>query len=119
MTVELSPQFMRDDNNNIIDGVLNMRTIHLRHSKTGDYRIEATRRERTPLVSTFSSALADERGKTLPLRQWEYDGEFVAQVFGFASETDIKIISDYPTPVNITNIEIKGKFKSIHSSALS
>tara|TARA_Y100000004_G_scaffold156483_1_gene181652 strand:+ start:643 stop:3252 length:2610 start_codon:yes stop_codon:yes gene_type:complete len=119
MEVELSPQFMRDDKNNVIDGVLNMRTIHLRHSDTGNYRVEATRRNRTPVISTFSPVSVDEYGKLLPLRQWENDGEFTAQVFGFGSETVIKIISDYPTPVNITNMEIKGKFKSIHSTALS
>ena len=110
---------MRDDNNNVFDGVLNMRTIHLRHSNTGNYRVEASRRNRTPIVSTFSPVSVDEYGKLLPLRQWETDGELTAQVFGFGAETIIKIISDYPTPVNITNMEIKGKFKSIHSTALS
>ena len=119
MTVELSPQFMRDDNNNVIDGVLNMRTLHLRHAKTGNYRIEASRRGRAPVVSTFDAAEVDNRQEVLPLRQWESDGEFVAQVMGFGAETTIKIISDYPTPVNITQMELKGKFKSIHSTALT
>ena len=119
MTVELSPQFMRDENNNVIDGVLNMRTLHLRHAKTGNYRIESSRRGRTPIVSTFDAAEADNREQVLPLRQWENDGEFVAQVMGFGAETTIRIISDYPTPVNITQMELKGKFKSIHSTALT
>ena len=119
MTVELSQQFRRDQNNNVIDGVLNMRTLHLRHANTGDYRVEVTRRARTPLVSTFSMQEADSRLDLLPLEVWEEDGEFVAQVFGFAAETTIKIISDYPTPVNISNMELKGKFKAIHSTSLT
>lgn len=119
MTVELSPQFMRDENNNVVDGVLNLRTLHLRHAKTGDYRIEASRRGRDPVVSTFNLQEADNRLDPLPLEIYETDGEFVAQVFGFASETSIKILSDYPTPVNITQMELKGKFKSIHSTALT
>ena len=119
MTVELSPQFMRDQNNNVIDGVLNLRTLHLRHAKTGNYRVEASRRNRSPIVSTFDVAEADSRLEVLPVPQFEEDGEFVAQIFGFGSETSIKIISDYPTPVNITQMELKGKFKSIHSTALT
>ena len=119
MTVELSQQFRRDQNNNVIDGVLNMRTLHLRHANTGDYRVEVTRRARDPLVSTFSMQEADSRLDLLPLEVWEEDGEFVAQVFGFAAETTIKIISDYPTPVNISNMELKGKFKAIHSTSLT
>tara|TARA_R110002110_G_scaffold325690_2_gene537596 strand:+ start:317 stop:2923 length:2607 start_codon:yes stop_codon:yes gene_type:complete len=119
MTVELSPQFQRDDGNNVIDGVLNMRTIHLRHANTGDYRIEATRRNRDPVVSTFNIQEVDSLSDPLPLEIYEKDGEFVAQVFGFGAETSISIISDYPTPVNITQMEIKGKFKSIHSTSLT
>ena len=122
MTVELSPQFYRDTNNNVVDGVLNMRNIHFRHANTGDYRVEVTRRHRTPLISTFSPAMADERERggpaSLPLKTWERDGEFLARIFGFNEETSIKIVSDYSTPCNITNMEIKAKFKPIHSSIL-
>jgi len=59
MEVELSNQFVRDQNNNPIDGVLNLRTITTRHKKTGNYDIEVSSRGRTAIKSSFANQFID------------------------------------------------------------
>jgi hypothetical protein len=116
--IQLSTMFVRDDNNNIIDGVLNIRSGVFRHFNTGDYDIEVTHRGRTALVSKFTAPKMDftTNEDALPLEVAENQGEFVAKVFGYSDSTKIAIVSNYTTPMNITNMEFKGKFKQKYSS---
>jgi hypothetical protein len=116
MNVELSTQFVRDQNNNIIDGVLNLKTLQLRHVDTGNYDVIATRREKSVITSKFSALVSNQYLDTLSIENTQKMGEFVAKVFGFSDTTSVKIISDYPTPVNIVNMEFKGKFKQNYTS---
>ena len=118
MNVQLSTLFVRDENNNIVDGVLNLRTGVFRHYNTGNYDISVTHNQRTPLVSTFSSQKVDLslNQDPLPLEPYVNQGEFVAKVFGHSDTTTISIVSDYLTPCNITNMEFKGKFKQKYNS---
>lgn len=118
MRVQLSTVFVRDENNNIIDGVLNIRNGVFRHYNTGIYKIEVTHRGRTPLVSQFTAPRVDftQNEDTIPLEAVETQGEFVAKIFGYSDTTKISIVSDDPTPVNITNIELKGKFKQKYTT---
>lgn len=62
----------------------------------------------------FSPAELDEIGLVggfnVPLPLYETQGETFSKIMGYAAETDIEIISDYPAPVNITQIELKGRF---------
>ena len=44
MNVELSPQFIREQDQSVVDGVLNLRTISTRYFNTGEYRIKVQRR---------------------------------------------------------------------------
>lgn len=105
MNVELSKQYYRQNDGNIIEGVVNLKTLHVRHNDTGNYRIEVTRRGRPlPLVSEFSATNLE----TTEYR--EGDGTFVAKVFGFAEETVIRLLSDSVTPCNITQLEFRGTF---------
>lgn len=115
MNVELSPMYSRDQANNVVDGVLSLRTLHTRHFNTGNYRVEvaptgdvfntsASFNAATMDGSVFNGAPIAERGET-----W-------AKVFGYSDEARIRIVSDYPTPVNITNIELKGRFRQTFSS---
>jgi hypothetical protein len=118
MTVELSPLFVRDQNGGIVDGVLKLRTGVFRHFNTGNYDIVVTHRGRNPLVSSFTAirpdfTLAED---SLPLEPYEGQGEFVAKVFGNSDSTNIKIVSDYITPVNISTMEFKGTFKQKYST---
>jgi len=118
MTVTLSTMFVRDENNNIIDGVLNIRTGIFRHFNTGNYDIQVTHRGRTPLVSKFAAPMVDFTAgeDTLPLETTDNQGEFVAKIYGYSDSTSISIVSSYPTPCNITNMEFKGKFKQKYTS---
>ena len=116
MNVELSTQFVRDQNNNAIDGVLNLRTLLSRHIDTGNYDVIATRRNKSILKSSFTALTTDSNNDVLSLENTQTSGEFVSKIFGFSDTTKIQIVSDYPTPVNIVNLEFKGKFTQTYSS---
>jgi len=118
MNVELSTLYARDDNNNIIDGVLNIRTGLFRCFDTGNFDIVVTRKGRSSLTSSFSGQQTDytQYQDTLSLETTKTASEFIAKVFGYAHDLSIKIQSDYVTPVNITNMEFKGKFKQKYST---
>lgn len=116
MEVELSTQFVRDQNNNPIDGVLNLRTITTRHKKTGNYDIQVSNRGRDAVVSSFSNQFIDTLESILNLGNIEEEGEFMTNVLGFSDSLSIKIVSEYPTPCNIVNLEIKGKFIQKYSA---
>jgi hypothetical protein len=111
MLIQLSPQFIRNDTMNIVEGMLNLKTMQVRHHNTGTYRVEVYRRGRpTPLVSEFSATNLENQDTVAT------DGVFVAKVFGFSDETDIRIINDKPVPCNITQMEIKAVFNRNNSS---
>ena len=116
MNVELSTLFVRDQNNNAIDGVLNLRTITTRHKKTGNYDISVSNRSRTPVISSFTNQVVGDNENLLQLSNYEEEGEFVTNVLSYSDSTSLKITSDYPTPVNIVNIEVKGKFIQKYTS---
>lgn len=111
MRIRLSPLFVRDDGNNIIEGMLNLKTMNIRHNNTGTYRVEVTRRGRAnKLVSEFSATDLEVNNEI------DEDGSFIAKVFGFSDETDIQIINDKLSPCNITQIEVRGVFNRNNSS---
>ena len=119
MNIELSQQFIRDDDNNIINGVLNLKSLSVRHSNTGNYRVEVSRRGRSAMVTTFDVNQLNKYQQTLgSLQLYETEGEMMAKILSFASEAQVFIKSDYPTPVNITSMEFKTMFKPTYSSVL-
>ena len=105
MVIELSQLYSRRQDNNILEGTVNLKTLLIRHVNTGSYRVEVTRRGRPDkLVSEFSATnLEDE----LDL---ETDGKFIAKIFGVADEVTIQIINDTVTPCNITQMEARAIF---------
>jgi len=115
-TIELSPQYMRDQGNNVVEGTLSLRTLHLQHHNTGTYRVEKATRGRRKAVMTYTPAELDEANVAdaddLPLPLYEKNGESFTKIMGYAAETDLFIVSDYPNPMNIAQIELKGKFTS-------
>jgi hypothetical protein len=111
MRITLSPQFVRDQNNNIVEGMLNLKTMQVRHANTGTYKVISTRRNRSnPLISEFSAT------DTETATHIEQDGTFTAKIFGFSDEVEISIINDKLSPCNITQLEIKGVFNRNNSS---
>ena len=118
MTIALSPIYQRDDSNNVIDGLLSLRSMHTRHSNTGQYFVTKDVRGRTSVPSTFQPMELDETLgiDPLALENKEVRGESLAKIFGNAAETALFINSDTPNPVNITQIQIKGIFNEKYSS---
>ena len=116
MNVELSELFYRDQNNNVIDGVLNLKSLNLRHFQTGDYKILVTRKNRSPVESTFNNNFVGETDSIFPSNLIDDSGEFNCKILGYSNDIKIQIQSEFSTPVNITQIEIKGKFKAKYSS---
>ena len=115
MRIKLSPQFIRDQSNNVVDGVLSLRTMHTRHHNSGGYRVDKTVRGRTTTSVNYDPA--ELGGLILDVTQpVEETGETVAKIFGYSDETSIEIISDTPNPVNITQIMLKGVFRDTYSS---
>ncbi len=114
--IQLSPIYYRDDNQNVVDGVLSLRTMHIRHHNTGNYDIEINNRNRITTPIKFSSKEISTRNDLTPLENFAVDGETVSKVFGFGDEVKISILSDYISPMNITNIELKGRFNATYSS---
>ena len=114
--IELSPIFYRDEGQNVIDGILSLRTMHLRHHNTGNYNVEVSNRGRVTTPIKFSSKEISTRNDLMPLENNVVDGETVSKIFGFGDEVRISILSDYISPMNITNIEIKGRFNATYSS---
>jgi hypothetical protein len=118
MRVELSTLFVRDENNNIIDGVLNIRSGVFRHYFTGPYDIEVTHRGRPAFTTSYVPTRPEYTiyEDTLPLEIFQVQGEFATKIMGYSDSTKITISSEYPTPVNITNMEFKGKFKQKYTT---
>lgn len=111
MLVELSTAYVRDQNNNIIEGSVNIKTMTTRHNQTGTYRVEVTRRGRnSKLISEFSATNLENTD----IRS--ENGTFVAKVFGFSDDVSIQIINDKLSPTNITQIELATVFNTNNSS---
>lgn len=135
MAAQLSTQFVRGEGNNPTEGILNLASMVSRHFETGNYDILVQRRgrplsdiltaysTRDPELSTFMTSFAASRVDTfaesnLALANIENQGELVSKIMGFSDKTEIFILSDYFTPVNITNLQIRGKFKQTYSSII-
>ena len=119
--VELSETFVRDDKNNIIPGTLNLRYGITRHHNSGIYDIKVTRKGRTTKVSSFHPYVTDESstvssllyGDGLDRDNIEKDGVHKFPLMGFSNDLKVVIESNYHLPMNITNIELTGKFKRV------
>jgi len=113
MNITLGSLFLRDVNNQVVDGTLNIKTGVIRHNKSGPYTVSVSSRFRTALESTFYPNYADlvlDEG-SLPLSIVDNQGEFTFKVFGYSEITVISIIDSSVTPVNIVGLDFRGKFK--------
>ena len=122
MNAELSRQFLRDQNQQIIDGNLNLRTITTRYFNTGSYDIIVQRRDNEDQISIttkrdtfYKEGLYNQTKLDQPARISE-EGEFMAKVYGNSENMRVFIQSKEFTPCNITNIEFKGIFKQQYRS---
>jgi hypothetical protein len=112
-TITLSDIFVRDQQNNIIPGTLNLRYGIMRHRNTGPYTVGVTRKGRGEKAHTFFQEVVGSRETTLEDEFFEKDGVFKFPLMGYSDDLVIKVTSDFPNPMNITNIELTGKFKRV------
>ena len=133
--IQLSTQFLRNEQNNPREGILNIASLLTRHYNTGNYDVVVQRRgrpvddiqtayeARNSELSNFTTSFAAPQSDTfansnLGISNIEYQGELVSKIMGFSDKIEIFIFSDYFTPMNITNLQVKGKFKATYSGVL-
>ena len=113
MKLELSPFILRDENNTHIDSLVQIKSLNVRHHKTGKYEVDITRRGRT---NKKSDLLFDPAKGTNPLISFndpetdtplhtQKNGQLSARVAANADDVEIILRSTYHAPVNLTNIE--------------
>jgi len=122
MQIELSPQFVREQDQSIVDGALNLRTITTRYLDTGKYNIRVERRGNEDTVSvttkrnpSYKEDLYNQSVLDSPVAI-SSEGEFMSKIFGNSEHMKVFIESDHYTPCNITHIEFKGVFKQTYRS---
>jgi hypothetical protein len=118
MNVELSPLIARssDDSSSVSEGVLNVKRLTTRHFNTGNYDVIIERKNRAQSVTTFNPL--DLNNPLTPLGNLKISGvgEHFTKVLAFSENLNIYIQSPYPTPCNITNIEVLGTFRPRNTS---
>ena len=121
MTATLSEIVFRDQNNNALDGVLNIKNVSMKFYRTGKFNFQVKRKQfnnNTDIVITdpfYKERINSESFDSSQLSVQE-NGEFMAKVMSFAPNAEISFVSDYHQPVNIANIEFRGIFSPRMSS---
>lgn len=111
--VTLSDTFLRDAEGSVVPGTLNLRYGVIRHRITGNYNVGITRKNRAEKIYKFTHNTVGARDTSLDGALYEEDGIFKFPIMGFSDDMIIKISSDFPSPMNLTNIELTGKFKRV------
>ena len=122
MNIELSQQVYRSTlkgggiADNPTEGVLNLKRVTTRHLNSGSYDIEVERRGRAPSSTTFFPTDINSLLDFTNDLKIDYVGEHLVKVLSYSEACKIFIKSSYPTPCNISNIEILGNFRSRNTS---
>lgn len=110
-TVELSPQFLRDENYAVQNGMLNLRNGMFRFVNSGDFSVSIQRKNRTAQVVSSTINLVSQRLASLSYAPYKEFGVFKVPVLGFSNDLVIKLESNSVHPVTISDVEFTGKFK--------
>ena len=118
MNVELSQQTFRSsqDPNTSYEGVLNLKRVTFKHLNSGSYDIVIERRGRVDSPVTFYPLDINSIVDNLGSLKIDTVGEHLVKVLSYSEGCKIFIKSSYPTPCNISNIEIVGNFRSYNTS---
>ena len=112
MNVELSRMVPRsEDGSTVFEGVLNLKRITTRHLYTGSYDLVVTRNSRDPSTTSYFTFDLNSRVITLGALKLDTVGEHYARLLSYSENCKIQIKSSYPTPCNISNIEILGNYR--------
>ena len=118
MNIELSQQVQRasDDSSQVYEGVLNIKRVTFKHYNSGSYDIVIDRRGRLDNPVTFYPT--DINSIITRNDQLKIDrvGEHFVKVLSYSEACKIFIKSSYPTPCNISNIELLGNFRRFNTS---
>ena len=118
MNIELSQQVFRNasDPNSVYEGVLNLKKLTTKHLNTGSYDVVIERRGRLDNPVTFYpldiNSILDNVGSL----KIDTVGEHLVKVLSYSEACKIFIKCSYPTPCNISNIEIIGNYRTRNTS---
>ena len=111
MNIQLSPLHVRDQENTARPGVLNLKRMTTRHRNTAQYTLEIQRYNRAKSSVRSEAFSFNDTTDLLGMFQIEKEGELLSKILGYADSTSIFIKSNFPTPCNITTIEVIGNFR--------
>lgn len=118
MVVELSQQVQRSlqEPTRVYDGVLNLKRMTTRHLNTGNYDIVIERNGRPASTTTFFptdlNSIVDRTDELVV----DIVGEYFTKILAYSEGCRMFIKSSYPTPCNISNIEIIGNWRTRNTS---
>lgn len=107
-TVEISQQFVRDQNNGIVHGNTHLIRAKIRHRDSGGYKVKITPEGRTELVKEFTVPFI---GST-PIDSDQLDafGEYQCRIMAHAENLTFKLVNDTPFPTAWVDMEIDCEF---------
>tara|TARA_R110002012_G_scaffold21589_7_gene75243 strand:+ start:3550 stop:5727 length:2178 start_codon:yes stop_codon:yes gene_type:complete len=108
MSVELSPPFVKNEQNMPVQGTLQLRTLDILFEDTVTFDVTITPRGREPKIRRFLSNRYGSAVFGQPHIQ-EY-GKFSVKVKGDSNDTAIVISNSTPFPSTLTNLEFVGSF---------
>lgn len=111
MDITLSPLHYRRQDNSSYPGVLNLKRLITKHKNTGEYTLEVQRYNRKTSSVRSETFTFNDTTDLLGEIQIESEGEMITRILGYASSTTISIKSDFPTPCNITSLDVIGNFR--------
>jgi hypothetical protein len=142
MLVELSPIYLRDQQNNIISGTLNLRYGTLRYYNTGEFSVKVGHLNKT-FYGGFGESPAYYETEDVLTKKYDFipdiwddteyiqtnpeesdqavffnlgidpTGIFKFPILGHSEQIRIRFESTSPKPVNIAQMEFSGKFKRL------
>jgi hypothetical protein len=110
-SIELSPQFVRGEQGEVANGVLNLRYGLFRYFNSGAFTVEISRENRDKKEYQFNIDYTDDREGTIDFSLFKNSGVFKVPILGFSSDITMKIVSDSISPLTLSSIEFTGKFK--------
>jgi len=111
MDIQLSTLHVRDQENVARPGVLNLKRLTTRHRNTAQYTVEIQRYNRAKSSVRSEAFSFNDTTDLLGMLRIEREGELLSKILGYADSTGISIKSNFPTPCNITSIEVIGNFR--------
>ena len=115
-SVEFSTTYLRDELNNIVPGVLNLRYCVLQTYNSKQFDVSVDVRNRSKVDYSFDQEISDTRedhdwigAATLTGRIKEHQVRF--PILGYNSDVRITASSNNPHPLNVASLQYNGKFK--------